>query len=263
MKNRILRSIARAVLGEPSARLQQRIYREARRLFTIDQPEFPRALKIPAHLGMNLPERVIELALAKYTYVPGSRVLDVGHSNIMECHRRLLRSLEEPRHLTGIDIANPTYDTTEFYEQSIRADITATGLPDKSFDLIWCISTIEHVGMDNSCYTDDFSTGAGMDLLALREMERLLVPSGMLLLTVPFGIFENHGWLKNYDKDTWQTLLSVVSRRSKKCELYFKYSPAVGWHVVEPSQLAATRYYENENAGASGLAAVIITTQAS
>ena len=88
---------------------------------------------------MNLPERVVEIVLARTTYVPGARVLDVGHSNIMECHRRFLKTLPPPRHLTGIDIAPPVYDTRGDDERSLSGDITATRLPGSSFDLIVCI----------------------------------------------------------------------------------------------------------------------------
>jgi SAM-dependent methyltransferase len=259
----VVRAALTLVLGQPTMRLQHKIFREARRALRLDQPEFPGKVRLPPGFGRNLPERVVELFLTKHTYVPGARVLDVGHSNIMECHRRLLATLEPPIHLTGIDIATPAYDTSAYYEHSIIADITATGLPAGSFDIIWCISTLEHVGMDNSGYTGNSTAGAGMDVVAIREMGRLLSPGGRLLITVPFGMFEDHGWFRNYDADSWQGLLAAVRPVADVHELYFMYEPALGWQTVDRLRLATTRYHDHANAGAAGLAAAVINRIAS
>jgi O-antigen chain-terminating methyltransferase len=234
------------------------IFREAARAFTLEQPAFPARLLLPSVYGRGLPERVVELVLARTTYTPGARVLDVGHSNIMECHRLFLETLAPPRHLTGVDIASPVYSTGTYYEQSITADITATGLPAAAFDLIWCVSTLEHVGMDNSVYTENFVRRPGMDAEALSEMIRLLAPGGMLLVTVPFGLYEDHGWFKNYDGTSWQDLLSAVRTNMDVSELYFGYDPDRGWEAAAPSSLSSRGYKTYPNAGAAGLAAALI-----
>lgn len=251
------RALARPLLGDPDLRLQRMIFREAEGAFTLEQSAFPERLSLPSPYGRGLPERVVELVLAHSTYSPGARVLDVGHSNIMECHRRFLTTLVQPRHLTGIDIASPEYDTRVYYERSIMGDITDTGLPSFSFDLIWCVSTLEHVGMDNSVYTENFVRRTGMDATALAEMVRLLAPGGLLLVTVPFGRYEDHGWFRNYDRATWTDLLSTVRPGVKVSELYFGYQPDRGWEAVEASSLSSTGYKTYSNAGAAGLAAAV------
>jgi SAM-dependent methyltransferase len=234
------------------------IFREAARAFALEQPAFPARLLLPPVYGRRLPERVVELVLARTTYTTGARVLDVGHSNIMECHRRFLATLPPPRHLTGVDIASPVYDTRAYYEESITADITATGLPAAAFDLIWCVSTLEHVGMDNSVYTENFVRRPGMDAAALAEMIRLLAPGGVLLVTVPFGLYEDHGWFRNYDGASWHELLPGAGADVKTSELYFGYDPDRGWEAVAPSALSSRGYHAYANAGAAGLAAAVI-----
>lgn len=253
-----VRKLSTFLLGDPSLRLQRMIFREAARAFTLKQSAFPAGLLLPPAFGKRLPERVVELVLARATYIPGARVLDIGHSNIMECHRRLLATLNPPRHLTGIDIAAPAYDVSTYYERSIIADITNTGLAADSFDRIWCISTLEHVGMDNTVYTRNFTLDLRLDEVALREMYRLLAIDGILLITVPFGKFENHGWMKNYDLSSWHRILEPIREYGNVYEHYYRYDQALGWKQVVASQLATTGYYDNHNAGASGLAAVLI-----
>jgi len=44
-------------------------------------------------------------------------------------------------------------------------------------------------------------------------MLRLLKKSGTLLITVPYGKYEEHGWLRNYDKHRWQELLGAARPR--------------------------------------------------
>lgn len=254
----VVHAISKLLLGDPVHRLQLMIFREAARGFVLEQSDFPRTLLVPRVYGQGLPERVVELLLVRTTYLPGARVLDVGHSNIMECHRLLLQTLASPKHLIGIDIASPTYDTSVLYEQSIQGDITSTPFPSGSFDVIWCVSTLEHVGMDNSVYTKNFASHQGMDRVALREMVRLLAPGGTLLVTVPFGLYENHGWFRNYDAATWQDLLSSVRGDVEVHELYFGYAPDRGWEAISPEALSSTEYHAYANAGAAGLAVALI-----
>jgi SAM-dependent methyltransferase len=64
-----------------------------------------------------------------------------------------------------------------------------------AFDVITCISTIEHVGLDvYDQGPDEFG-----DEVAMRHLRRLLRPGGRLLLTAPFGKRTVSAWLRVYD----------------------------------------------------------------
>jgi SAM-dependent methyltransferase len=255
----LIRPLLRPFRGGPDDILQRKIYRAYQRAVTASKGRPVDDPRLPVPFGKRLPERVVELLLARLSYIPGDRVLDVGHANIMECHRRMLVSLPVPKHLAGIDIADPVYDTRPLYERSIKADITNTGLPEGSFDLIWCISTLEHVGMDNSGYTESFATGSHMAAQAIREMVRLTAPGGHVLITVPYGKYEDHGWLMNIDKERWQSLLSTVRSNTAVQEWYFHHSPETGWARTEPDTLRTVGYLDQHNAGAAALAVAYLT----
>jgi len=62
----------------------------------------------------------------------------------------------------------------------VSEDITSYN-PDRNFKLIVCISTLEHVGYDESPRDD----GKALDAIAC--MKRLLKPGGVLFATVPVG----------------------------------------------------------------------------
>lgn len=248
----------RAVLTAYHAFVPPKIDRQISRALALPQKDFPSSVNLPAPYGKGMSERVVEILIARLTYHPGRKVLDVGHANIMNAHIRMLKSLAHPRDITGIDIAEPPDDIRRLYTASLRGDITRTGLPDASFDLIWCISALEHFGMDNSVYLDQFTLDRTMDVQALEEMLRITRPGGMIFISVPYGKFEDHGWLKNYDQEHWQTLLAVARPHARINELYFKYSDTHGWRASKPDELITTGYLDHTNGGASGLAAVLI-----
>lgn len=252
--------IARRILAPwRSHRLQSRIFREAIDGAAALSAGFPAGATLPKPFGQGLPERVVELALARLLYKPGARILDVGHAYAMTCHRRTVAALPAPRHFTGIDIAEPTYNTRPLYESSLRADIVASQLPAASFDQVWCISTLEHFGMDNSGYTTTFTRESSLPQRALAAMLGLLKPGGILLITVPFGRFEDHGWQVVYDEERWTNLLAPALSMASLDRMYFRHTAGTGWQVVPPAELAFTGYYDQANAGAAGMAAAILT----
>jgi SAM-dependent methyltransferase len=253
----VLRSLLAPLRGDAEHLLQKKIFRVASRSFSLRQNRFPHAVILPRSFGRGLPERVVELLLVRLTYAPGKRILDVGHSNIMECHKRLLLSLRKPRHVTGLDIAAPTYVTTRFYESSVRGDIIHPPFPEQSFDIVWCISTLEHVGMDNSGYTQNYELDEGADRRAVEALARLVARDGCLLITVPFGRWEHHGWFRNYDRDRWNEVLTGLRGRGEVIELFFCHDGDRGWIPTDPSTLSDVGYFSQSNAGAAGLAAVL------
>jgi cyclopropane fatty-acyl-phospholipid synthase-like methyltransferase len=95
------------------------------------------------------------------------------------------------------------------------------------FDIIACISTIEHIGLDSTVhYTTD--PGKKEDspeeyLPFIDVLRSLLKPGGRLYLTFPFGRAKNHGWFQVFDSDM---VSAAVERFRPSCysEEIFQYS---------------------------------------
>jgi SAM-dependent methyltransferase len=239
--------------------IQHNIFQEVQRGLAIPQTDFPARLSLPHKYGCGLPERVIELLLAKLVYQPNTELLDVGHANAMACHLKLIKTLPSPRNITGIDIANPSYDVSDYYQDSVCGDIADTCFDSDRFHCIWCISALEHFGMDNSGYTDKFERAEDLDARALKEMLRILRKGGVLLITVPYGKYEDHGWLRNYDQHRWQILLNIARPYAIIRDIYFRHTYGAGWTIVVPEELRYVGYYNQANAGAGGIAVAHIT----
>jgi SAM-dependent methyltransferase len=146
-------------------------------------------------------ERVIEIPWVLSRYKGEQSVLDVGTSNAYTTYIRHLRA-RKPKQLRALDLVR--------VDRGIpcdQGDVRSMPYPDAEFDLVLCVSTLEHVGMDNSVYGAP-SSGAGGDLAALREVCPVLKPRGRLLVTVPFGLRENHDWFHQYDDLEWTALVA-------------------------------------------------------
>ena len=213
-------------------------------------------IRLPAQYGRNLPERVIEIFLARWYYKPGLKVLDVGCSNAMECHLRMVRDLEPPRDIAGIDISVPSEKTRRCYDRFIHESIVSSRTDAGSFDLVWCISALEHFGMDNSTYTDQFTLSEDMDVHAVKEMVRILAPGGRLLVTIPYGRYENHTWFRNYDDDHMRNLLAPMQSHADIHTSFYRHTHGTGWRVATAEELEHVGYYDQSNGGGAGLAVI-------
>jgi SAM-dependent methyltransferase len=144
------------------------------------------------------------------------------------------------------------------YNETILADVVTAEIPRGIFDLIWCISCIEHFGRDNSAYCREFKIQRDMDRKALHALWEALKDGGCLLVTAPFGRFEDHGWQVNYDDATWGTLLDEAAGRALRTEMFFRHTFGGGWCQVDREQLKYTGYFDQANAGAAGLAVALL-----
>jgi SAM-dependent methyltransferase len=173
--------------------------------------ERPRGLRAPPHTD----ERPIEIAwvLARYRGEP--RVLDVGSAHALPAYLDELRELGIPE-LTGVDPAPAEVPGLRM----VAADVRELPFPEGSFDVCFCISTLEHVGRDNRQYGLAEESDAGGPEVALRELARVLGPSGRLLATVPCGQPANHGAFIQHDPDGWLSLFERSGLRLFEVEVY-------------------------------------------
>jgi SAM-dependent methyltransferase len=174
-------------------------------------------------LGMT--ERAVEIPWVLSRYKGEQAVLDVGTSNAYTTYVRHLRALK-PNRLRALDLV--------YADRGIpcdQGDMRSMPYTDASFDLVLCVSTLEHIGMDNSVY-GVAPSGTGGDLDALREVNRILRPGGRLLVTVPFGLKQNHNWLHQYDSLEWSELVAASGLVETERQTYVYQG---GWQLGVPT----------------------------
>ena len=182
-------------------------------------------------------ERVIEIPWVLSRYRGEQRVLDVGYAFASDLYLSSLLGLGIPS-LHGVDrAAAPVPDMSRS-----GGDLRALPYRDEVFDAVICISTIEHIGRDNTTYGfGNEPPDPKGDVLALAEMARVLAPNGRLLISVPLGRREDHGWFLQYDYLGWRDLAGTTSLQLVEEEA-FRLGPA-GWErVADPRSTSLLAY---------------------
>lgn len=153
----------------------------------------------------GLDERVVEYPwvfdrLAALS-TPGGRLLDAGsalnHPQLLHHCRRLGYAP-----LSIVTLRHEGYASVSDGVRYEFADLRTLPYRDGWFAVVVSLSTLEHVGMDNSIY-GDFGARSGDPALdvqhALRELRRVLAVGGTALISVPFGLRAHRGWMRVFD----------------------------------------------------------------
>lgn len=194
--------------------------------------------ELPGGYGFRLDERIIEYPwlFSRLSSAPGE-LLDAGSALNFEF---ILGQPALARKKLHICTLAPESDC--FWQKSISylyGDLRHLPYRDGWFDWVVSLSTIEHVGMDNTLL---YAAAAGKEtnpedyLVAVRELHRVLKPGGSAFLSVPFGKAVNMGWYQVFD----QAMIEVLIRAFKpfSCSIdYFHYHPE-GWRRSTASETA-------------------------
>ncbi len=199
-------------------------------------------------------ERAVEIPWAISCYQGERKVLEVGCGFCTQEYIERLKKLPIEE-LHGIDISSAS--SPDFIRKT--ADIRDTGYKPDYFDMIFCISTLEHIGMDNSRYSPailDVRCRTRPDIESIGEMKRILKRGGKLALTVPFGKSKDYGWFVQYDKGMLDGLLKSSEMRLLRKD-FFKYDK--GWEQCAEKDLEHLLYNDNGALAACGVACILLT----
>jgi O-antigen chain-terminating methyltransferase len=199
--------------------------------------ERPRELRAPAWSD----ERAIEIPWVLARYTGERRVLDVG------------TAFAEPLYVTGLqELGASELVTVDLAEPAtVLADVRDLPFEDARFDVVFCVSTLEHVGRDNEVYDVDAPRDERGDEAALRELRRVLAKDGRLLVSMPTGVHDDQGWQVQREPLAWIELFERTGFTVYEDELYVRRDD--GWHTATLAQAAAATYADH-GAGAVLLA---------
>lgn len=199
----------------------------------------------------------------------GSDILDVG----CVLNNRLVSNLLGER-CGAVWFCNPSVEQVcpltnpTFYHVADLANAFAGGT---CFPLVTCLSTIEHIGYDNSQYGGTqparFTDPRPETLAeACRSLIGLTAPSGGLLITVPYGFAEAlvHPVTQKiasqvFDERALQSAITTLRNHVVDCELRVFQAFEDGWTQVNPAS-CTVRYADGCPAAAA--VAVITATRA-
>jgi len=154
--------------------------------------------------GWEVSERDVEIPFVLDNLPsPPAKLLDVGCSD----SSFLLEMDKLGFDAYGIDIN----DYIVPYSKFIKADARKIPFEDKSFDVVTCISSLEHYGLVETPYHSDTVYDPEAPFTAMKEMARVIKDDGIIILTLPFGYCESGllKWIKFYNRDLIRQLSNV------------------------------------------------------
>lgn len=205
---------------------------------------FTNGINLPGEYGYGLDERCIEYPwfFSNLSETKG-RILDAGSALNHEY------ILKQPSFFNKeLTIMTLSPEANCFWRNSISyqyGDLRKIPFRDNWFDDVVCISTLEHVGMDNRIFTAS-EKPEPMDINAfeeaVNELKRVLIPGGKLYLTVPFGKYQNWNMFQQFDQTMLEKVSAVFKPRNEKISIY-RYSDG-GWQISGMDQCKDLEYSE-------------------
>lgn len=185
------------------------------------------------NLGIGLDERIVELPWVINNLSTERRnLLDAGsslnHDYILDL------PLIKAKDLTICTYYPENYSRVSQRISYVFSDLRELPFKDEWFNEIVCVSTLEHIDMDNSIYGYKSNREANMQsksysyLKVINELQRVLMKGGSLLITFPFGKFENHGFFQQFDEEMLNKLIDSLKNDGESQITFFKYFQT-GW----------------------------------
>jgi SAM-dependent methyltransferase len=197
--------------------------------------------RVPANYGYRLDERIVEYPWIFANLKKGKTVfLDAGSTfNFDYLLNNELIENKEKYIYTFFPESKSYNDKRVSY---VYGDLRALPFRDSFFEEIVCQSTIEHIDMDNSMYGYDLKstlelvTNKSYEYLkVIEELLRVLKTDGQLLLTFPYGKFENHGFFQQFDAEMVAQITDKMKDFGSYELTFFKYLPE-GWIVASQEE---------------------------
>jgi SAM-dependent methyltransferase len=211
---------------------------------TLDSAEllerFRSGSSLPRGFGFTLDERIVEIPWVVATLSPEGPVLDAGSA----LNHPIILERVMPR-VDSLTITTFTEEETsgELGPSYVTADLRALPFEDESFETIVCVSTLDHVGMDNSDYGSLETPSDDPDhevALAVGELHRVLRPDGRLLVTVPYGRPEDHGWCRQFDEAGVWRIARAFGDQEPAIRIYAHSRR--GWNISTPKRAGGATY---------------------
>lgn len=201
--------------------------------------------RLPEKFGIGFDERCVEYPWLFANFPKeATNLLDAG--SVLNFQLILDHSLFSHKQLHILTLAP---ENNCFWQKKISYlydDLRNIPIRDNYYDAIICLSTLEHIGCDNTLYTqnNDYQENRPEELvLAIRELRRVLKPGGSLFLSVPFGVYRYFGTFQQFDRKLLSSAIETFGEAKKVTENFYRYT-SQGWQIAKSEDCAECEYVE-------------------
>jgi len=206
--------------------------------------QFRNSASLPSDYGIGIDERCIEYPWL-FSQLPSEAkfLLDAGSVLNFDFILDQIDLSSKQLHIMTLAPENNC-----FWKRGISylyGDLRNIPIKDEYYDAIVCISTLEHIGLDNTLYTHYQTSREDKTqdfIYAVKELRRVLKPGGVLLLSVPFGTYRNFGSFQQFDRALLDQSIEAFGK-AKVIETFYRYT-AEGWQIAQAANCAECEYVE-------------------
>jgi SAM-dependent methyltransferase len=211
----------------------------------IESGIFKDGSKITAGYGFRMDERTVEYPWL-YSHLPPQpgEMLDAGSALNYEY---LLD--HPPVSIAKLTICTLAPEKRAYFSRRISyvyCDLRNSVFRSSQFDTIVSVSTLEHIGLDNTLlYTADLSkreSDTGSYLEAVQEFRRLIKPRGNCYISVPYGRPFNGGWFQVFGAEGVESIIKNFAPSWYSVDYYGYFQE--GWRKVKPDEIADAVYFD-------------------
>lgn len=206
---------------------------------------FKEEKQLPKGHGIALDERTVEWPwVIAHLNDNDMHILDAGSAlnhPLLLSHPAITPSGDGQKQLDIFTLAPE--DVCEFHRGISYhfGDLRFLPYKDELFDAIVSVSTLEHVGMDNTMFRADREEHLPEDVKkAFLEIKRVLKRGGKFLFTVPFGVYEDHTLFQQFDANLLECCADTFVPSSRE-DTFFMYT-AEGWSKCSAKECAKLKY---------------------
>ena len=199
---------------------------------------------LPENYGFAIDERIIEYPWL-FANLPLSSTIILDAGSILNHELIAGTNLSEKRKIHIMTLApegnNYLQDQGVSY---LYGDLREIPIKDNYYDAVVCLSTLEHIGCDNSIYSNnkEHEEKALADFLkAIQEFRRVLKVGGSLFVTVPFGKYQFFGNFQQFDLNLLERAIHGFGKAEVLKKDFYKYN-SDGWQKADAQDCADCQY---------------------
>jgi SAM-dependent methyltransferase len=203
---------------------------------------FLRQEALPDGYGRLLDERIAEYPWC-FARIPAGRAAILDAGSILNQEYLLDQPLLRNKQLTILTLAPEDECHWQRGISYLYGDLRDIPARDGQFDTIVCLSTLEHVGCDNSAYTGDATQAEHRpdDFRGvMAELRRVLATGGTLLLSVPYGKYAHLGSFQQFDAALLGQAIEAFGPATASIT-YYRYT-AAGWRIATAEECRDAEY---------------------
>ena len=211
-------------------------------------------------------ERIVEIPwiMEKLRNIDNLKILDAGCT--LNYKYLIEKIIKNKNKISFVNLYREKYSHPNDLVSYIDSDISNLNIENKSYNIVTCISVLEHIGFDNQMYNNhdqklpNFIVNKELYIKAISEIHRVLTNEGVAYLSFPYGqkiLFDN---LQQFDENNIIEMIKVFQPKSYTIHYHKYFSDEKKWKEVSAKDCknSLPMYFDRKTALSANSVALMV-----